>query len=782
MKKKYEVIGIVGEGAYGIVYKCKNKETDKFVAIKKFKETEDELVQKTMKRELKMLQQLKHENIVEFQESFTSKGNLFLVFEYCEKNLLEVLEESPDGLSPKLIKSFIYQMCKAIAYMHKNNMIHRDIKPENLLIDENLNLKLCDFGFARKVKLNKNNNNINEMTDYVATRWYRSPELLLSGGIYGPDVDYWAVGCIMGELADGNPMFPGENETDQINCIINVLGNLPEELVNMFYKNPIYEGKELKHVSKVESLERRYMGKLGPTAIDFMKGLLQLDPKKRLNSETVFKHKYFACYMKDEKEREKINEIIGVKENKENNNINNNKENNIKANSVSSTKNEKNNVILVNKNSIDKNKSNESMIDSNNNNKNINSNTNRNENVNSIPKQPTETKVINNTTNINIINYNNINDPPNNIIEIHNNHINNNINNSINNNNNSNSISKTKNIKSIKNNPNSNNILINNSMIIKVSNNSNPKDNKIELNNTTSQNSIKLKSFINPNFSNNIKKNINMNNSVYNFPVGNKKSLSVNKFIKLNEYPNMSLLNNFPNLMTISLSQGKNNKVHKINNNINSVNNISSTFYSLKNNPNSNNNIMTKKLSSFNNNSNNSLEKKKNNKYNYMSLANNYLGGYKTFFNKNNSNDKYNYDINTNYFKDEVKKYNSSPIGNYYNNVIDENEEYPNANDSNINIKSFYNNKTNKKKNYFNDKKDVKLMTKYKDSKYFGKNNNGGKYGFKKNMNGYGTLYNYGYGKKNNNVELPQLIQIYNKNTVSKNNNHFYGFPYNKKY
>ena len=245
MKKKYEVLGVVGEGAYGIVYKCKNKETNKYVAIKKFKETEDELVQKTMKRELKMLQQLKHPNIVEFQESFTHKGNLFLVFEYCEKNLLEVLEESPDGLSPKLIKSFIYQMCKAIAYMHKNNMIHRDIKPENLLIDENLNLKLCDFGFARKVKLNKNNNNINEMTDYVATRWYRSPELLLSGGIYGPDVDYWAVGCIMGELADGNPMFPGENETDQINCIIKVLGNLPEELVNMFYKNPIFNGKSL---------------------------------------------------------------------------------------------------------------------------------------------------------------------------------------------------------------------------------------------------------------------------------------------------------------------------------------------------------------------------------------------------------------------------------------------------------------------------------------------------------------------------------------------------------
>ena len=138
MKNKYEVIGIVGEGAYGIVYKCRNKETNKYVAVKKFKETEDELVQKTMKRELAMLQMLHHENVVEFQEAFVSKGNFFLVFEYVEKNLLEVLEESPKGLSPKLIRSFVFQMCKAVSYLHENNMIHRDVKPENLLIDENL--------------------------------------------------------------------------------------------------------------------------------------------------------------------------------------------------------------------------------------------------------------------------------------------------------------------------------------------------------------------------------------------------------------------------------------------------------------------------------------------------------------------------------------------------------------------------------------------------------------------------------------------------------------------
>ena len=705
MKKKYDVIGVVGEGAYGIVYKCKNKETGKYVAIKKFKETEDELVQKTMKRELKMLQQLKHPNIVEFQESFTHKGNLFLVFEYCEKNLLEVLEESPDGLSPKLIKSFVYQMCKAIEYMHKNNMIHRDIKPENLLIDENLNLKLCDFGFARKVRLNKNNNNVDEMTDYVATRWYRSPELLLSGGIYGPDVDYWAVGCIMGELADGNPMFPGENETDQINCIIKILGNLPEELVNMFYKNPIYEGKKLINISKPETIERRYMEKLGPTAIDFMKGLLQLDPKKRLNSETVFKHRYFAPFMKEEEEKKKkLNEI------------HNNK---LIENNQIRIKNEDKNVININ---------------------------------NNILKKPSfENKVINNTTNINIINYNNINNPPNNIIEIHNN--------------NNNESYKYSNSKDKKNN---NNILINNSMVIKVNDNDQKEKNpKYGINNDY-QNNIKIKQFNNK--TNNITKSISMSNSLYNFPLGNKKSLSVNKFIQLNEHQNMTLLNNFPNLMTVSLSQGKSVKYNKLNDNPKNdlnYNNISSTFYK--------NISVPKKNPVYNDN--NSLDKNsKKNKFNYTPInPNTYLNGYKTFFNKNNQSDKYNYDINTNYFKDELKKYNSSPK-HYYNNIIDEKDEFTNENSILIKTKGIYNNKSKKK--YY----DAKMMTKYKEKENnllwnkIGKSNN-------KKINSYGTLYNYGNKSKSNNLELPQLIQIYNKNNINKNlNNHYFGLHNNNKY
>ena len=298
MQNKYEVIGVVGEGAYGIVYKCKDRDTKEFVAIKKFKETEDEIVKKTMRRELKMLQLLKHENVVEFKNAFKKKGNLFLVFEYVEKNLLEVLQESPSGLEPSLIKKLIYQLCKAIKYLHDQNVIHRDIKPENLLINNDMVLKLCDFGFARKISMTSNET----LTDYVATRWYRSPELLITNGYYGPEVDYWAIGCIMGELADGEPLFPGENETDQLHCIQKVLGNLPQNQVDMFYRNPLYNGKNLLDVDRPETLERRYIGKLPKIAIHFMKGLLELDPNKRLNGKTVFSHPYFENYMDNKKE------------------------------------------------------------------------------------------------------------------------------------------------------------------------------------------------------------------------------------------------------------------------------------------------------------------------------------------------------------------------------------------------------------------------------------------------------------------------------------------------
>jgi cyclin-dependent kinase-like len=152
-------------------------------------------------------------------------NRLYLVFEYIDKNLLEILEENSNGLDLQSVKNYIYQLLKAIEFCHRNNIIHRDIKPENLLIKPKTNeLKICDFGFARHLK-----NTGAALTDYVATRWYRSPELLLSP-VYGKEVDMWAIGCIMGELINGDALFPGESEIDQLFCIQKVLGKLTPAL------------------------------------------------------------------------------------------------------------------------------------------------------------------------------------------------------------------------------------------------------------------------------------------------------------------------------------------------------------------------------------------------------------------------------------------------------------------------------------------------------------------------------------------------------------------------
>ena len=843
MKNKYEVLGIVGEGAYGIVYKCLNKETNKYVAVKKFKETHDKLVQKTMKRELAMLQLLRHENVVEFQESFVSKGNFFLVFEYVEKNLLEVLEESPHGLSPKLIRSLVYQMCKAVSYLHKNNMIHRDVKPENLLIDENFNLKLCDFGFARKVKLNKNNNNIDTMTDYVATRWYRSPELLLSGGIYGPEVDYWAIGCIMGELADGNPMFPGEDEVDQLDCIIKILGNLPENLVNMYYENPIYNGKDLFKIKKPETLEKRYMGILSPTAIDFMKGLLELDPTKRLSGDNVFKHKYFSIFMKNNNTNSNSNNnannnvinvnnnlnnsnsVTNIKGNKDEKNIIINKvNNNINLNKINlknsnpdispfqnnSNRNEhiQNKINIINKNSISKDKDKDKedinskksekdkMPESNNTNKENNNSINNinpkisikikekekpKKDIESKPINVTPSKVINNTTNINIINYNCYNNATNRnsnlqiqkkILDFAQN--------------------QKSQFKSFTNHDLFENNLINISkpkeVVIDQINNSN---NLTILNGSESLYAHKNNFNIKKKLNNFTKSMMNFNSikklTLINKPSKKSTSVKIIENENNNNNSNIDLSLKLPQSISgISLSQGKADK-KKINKDKdkNIIKQANNTFYNFNLNVIQNNNNTNNIL-----NSNNSLNSYKgsNTNTNFGSLLSKAYStnGFKSFF--SNKDNKYNYKLNTNYIKEENKKY---LYNNSFNdkNIIDEKDELD-ISDNNI---YDYNQKSYSKK-----KEKKKLLIP------FGSENLDV---YNKNRMGYGTFYNknfmFGFKKKdkmkkyNNNNKLPKLYKSisnatqYNyfvNNKIKKNNSNIYMIgkkafnPYNYDY
>ncbi|XP_061833495.2 cyclin-dependent kinase-like 5 isoform X1 [Nerophis lumbriciformis] len=286
---KFEVLGIVGEGAYGVVLKCRHKDTNEIVAIKKFKDSEEnEEVKETTLRELKMLRTLKQENIVELKEAFRRRGKLYLVFEYVEKNMLELLEELPNGVPAEKVRSYIYQLIKAIHWCHKHDIVHRDIKPENLLISSDDVLKLCDFGFARNLSEGTDAN----YTEYVATRWYRSPELLL-GAPYGKAVDMWSVGCILGELSDGQPLFPGESEIDQLFTIQKVLGPLPPEHMKLFYNNPRFHGLRFPAVNHPQTLERRYLGIIGGALLDLLKSLLLLNPGERFLTEQSLNHHAF---------------------------------------------------------------------------------------------------------------------------------------------------------------------------------------------------------------------------------------------------------------------------------------------------------------------------------------------------------------------------------------------------------------------------------------------------------------------------------------------------------
>ncbi|XP_078415516.1 cyclin-dependent kinase-like 5 isoform X2 [Cetorhinus maximus] len=266
---KFEVLGIVGEGAYGVVLKCRHKETNEIVAIKKFKDSEEnEEVKETTLRELKMLRTLKQENIVELKEAFRRRGKLYLVFEYVEKNMLELLEEMPNGVQPEKVRNYIYQLIKAIHWCHKNDIVHR--------------------GFARNLSEGSNAN----YTEYVATRWYRSPELLL-GAPYGKAVDMWSVGCILGELSDGQPLFPGESEIDQLYTIQRVLGPLPPEQMKLFYSNPRFHGLRFPAVNHPQTLERRYLGVISGVMLDLMKNLLKLNPSERYLTEQCLNHSVF---------------------------------------------------------------------------------------------------------------------------------------------------------------------------------------------------------------------------------------------------------------------------------------------------------------------------------------------------------------------------------------------------------------------------------------------------------------------------------------------------------
>ncbi|NWU98726.1 CDKL2 protein, partial [Upupa epops] len=286
--EKYQVLGLVGEGSYGVVSKCRNKENGQIVAVKKFLESEEDVaVRNIAVREVKLLKQLRHENLVNLLEVYKKKKRWYLVFEFVDHTLLDDLKAFPNGLDYSRVRKYLFQIMRGIAFCHSHNIIHRDIKPENILISQSGVVKLCDFGFARTLAASEE-----AYTDYVATRWYRAPELLVGDLKYGKAVDVWAVGTLITEMLMGEPLFPGDSDIDQLYHITKCLGNLIPRHQELFYKNPLFAGMRLPEVKEAESLDKRYP-KLSAAVLNLTKKCLQIDPDKRPSCAELLQCNFF---------------------------------------------------------------------------------------------------------------------------------------------------------------------------------------------------------------------------------------------------------------------------------------------------------------------------------------------------------------------------------------------------------------------------------------------------------------------------------------------------------
>jgi len=201
----------IGEGTYGVVYKAKDKTTGDIVALKKIRlEAEDEGVPSTAIREISLLKELQHANIVTLRDVIHVAAKLFLVFDFVDKDLKKYMDAIKGKMHPMLVKSYLYQLIRGMAFCHAHRVLHRDLKPQNLLIDKEGNLKIADFGLARAFGIP-----IRTYT-HVVTLWYRAPEILLGGKQYGTAVDTWSIGCIFAEMQNKTPLFPGDSEIDEL--------------------------------------------------------------------------------------------------------------------------------------------------------------------------------------------------------------------------------------------------------------------------------------------------------------------------------------------------------------------------------------------------------------------------------------------------------------------------------------------------------------------------------------------------------------------------------------
>ncbi|RKP24911.1 putative CDK5 [Syncephalis pseudoplumigaleata] len=272
---KYQKIEKLGEGTYGIVYKSLNRETN-------------EVVPCTAIREISLLKELVHANIVRLHDVLHTDRKLTLVFEYMDSDLKKYLDANGGDIDLPTVQNLLYQLLQGIAFCHSQRVLHRDLKPQNLLINKKGELKLGDFGLARAFGIP-----VRSYSHEVVTLWYRPPDVLMGSRQYSTSIDLWSVGCIFAEMVSGRPLFPGNSVQDQLLRIFKypcLLGTPNESLWPNITQLPSYRADFPVHPRV--PLER-YYPKLNAAGIDLLNALLEYQPEKRISARDALEHPFF---------------------------------------------------------------------------------------------------------------------------------------------------------------------------------------------------------------------------------------------------------------------------------------------------------------------------------------------------------------------------------------------------------------------------------------------------------------------------------------------------------